>query len=53
MLRLFGWSRRPTGYLWANEFLTNSIITMAALAVLENTLNATKSINRELIFQLS
>lgn len=31
----------------ANTFLTNSIITKAALAVLENTLNATKSINRQ------
>ncbi len=30
-----------------NTFLTNSIITKAALAVLENTLNATKVINRE------
>ncbi len=30
-----------------NTFLTNSIITKAALAVLENTLNATKSINRQ------
>src|SRR6185503_2337135 len=30
-----------------NTFLTNSIITKAALAVLENTLNATRSINRE------
>ncbi len=31
----------------ANTFLTNSIITKAALAVLENTLNMTKRINRE------
>lgn len=30
----------------ANEFLTNDIITVRALAVLDNTLNATKSINR-------
>lgn len=31
----------------SNDFLTNSIITKAALAVLENTLNCTKSINRQ------
>lgn len=31
----------------ANDFLTNDIITVAALAVLDNTLNTTKSINRE------
>jgi hypothetical protein len=40
-------TQSPDGVLWANDFLTNDIITVRALAVLDNTLNATKSINRQ------